>query len=77
MELNDDLAPIWELFNVLSMGRQRDFGGPLPLPLTEILAGLDLIGVLGEDERRDSVWLLRKMDEAFTKFVAKKSGGTS
>ena len=71
-EVLPDLYFVISLFNVLNSSRPRTGFGPTPIPITDILALLDLYGV--EDEQRVELFeLLHHMDKVWMEWAAKEA----
>ena len=47
--------------------------GPGAIPVSEIIAYLDLHGIADAEDRREFAWLIRQMDDAYLDEVAKKN----
>lgn len=60
--LYDDLADIAEAYSVLSASRPTGFSGPLPIPLSEVAAYIELYEVA---DRERFVRLVRALDDAY------------
>lgn len=67
--LRDDLIEYWDAFNVLHAGRSAN----APIPLTEIAAYLDIVGVGSADDRLTWMRFLRAMDEAYLNWCRKSA----
>ena len=61
VEVFDDLVPLWRMFWQLSRRRR----GPALLPLTEIVAAVDGLGISDTEERVDAIEMLLALDNAW------------
>ncbi len=64
--------PCFDAFLVLHGGRGSTGFGPAPIALTEIQAYAELMQIPPGDDRRDLVWIIRKMDRHYLEQVMKK-----
>ena len=67
-----DLGPIWQAFNELHSARPSGFG-PMAIPVSEILAWMDLQGIYDRETRLEYYSLIRVMDIYWLKWAAKEN----
>ena len=72
-KLFDDLIYYWNGFNQLSQGRRAGFSGPQSLALSDIVAWLDLYGIVNSDNRLEFYELMLAMDLVFMLSFSKRS----
>jgi hypothetical protein len=64
-ELYPDLQFVWAAFTELSESRSYGFGHPNPIPISEIVAWLDLNEVHSPEDRREITLLIQAMDRTW------------
>jgi len=64
-EISTIEAPIYSVWGILSKSRQFTFGGPAPIPVSEIVACLDLLGLTSPDIRLFWAQVISSIDEAW------------
>jgi len=57
--------PFWDAFWVLHGSRGASMGGPMPIPLTEMLAWCDLRGIEDSEDRMELLQHIRTMDAVY------------
>jgi hypothetical protein len=72
-ELFEDLIPVWNAFQELSVGRHYSMAGPSGLTSSEITAWLDLEEINDGDTRRFFHRMIRAMDASFLHHVHSKN----
>jgi len=74
---HDDAAPYFEAFHALSPSRNMGFESAGAIPVGEILAYCELIGLKNDDDRRLMLRFVRVLDNAYLKAVKKNDGATN
>lgn len=69
-EIPEWLSPFWSAFNILTRSRVQTFGGPGPIPLTEIESYFRLFYITDLEEREEYLQILIVMDREFLKYHA-------
>lgn len=73
---DDDTAPYLDAYYALHGSRHYVEGIPLPIPMTEIAAYLEINEVLDIDDRLDYIRFIQTCDAEFRERVKKPSDGT-
>lgn len=63
---------LYAAFSMMSAGRQSGMGGMSPIPLSEILAYMDSMGIRGLDTKECWIMMVRALDAVYLKYVADK-----
>lgn len=71
-ELFPDIQWIWEAFQVLGRSRPYGYGGPLPIPTSEVLAYCQLRGIHTWDDREDLIYFVNVLDNEWISDQYKK-----
>lgn len=71
-ELPDHLQLYWQAFQVLTLSRPTNGFSVGAIPLSEILAYAELLGIQGLEAREDLVRFIRAMDVAYLRHVLSK-----
>ena len=70
-------APYQEAFNSLNNSRQGGMGGPCAIPISEVLAYLNLMGIASIAQRSKYLRLLQQMDSTYLTYVAEKQAAST
>ena len=72
-ELSEDLEEVYAIFTFLSNRRSHAYQRPNPISLTEMIAALKEWKVFDEDERRDCIYFISRLDEDWVRWVMKQA----
>ena len=66
-------VPYYEAFSALNSARPVGASGNEPIPVSEVLAYLQLVGIASPDERSKYLRLIQKMDATYKAYVAERT----
>lgn len=66
-------APYMDAFYALNASRANGMGGAEPIPISEVLAYLQLVGIASISARAKYLRLIQKLDATYLKHHAEKS----
>lgn len=66
-------VPYYEAFSALNAARHHGASGNEAIPVSEVLAYLQLVGIASADARSKYLRLIQQMDATYKAFVAEKS----
>lgn len=67
------LQVFWRAFNELSNSRRYDFGSPLPISITEVLAYARVVGMTSDEDLADLWYFVHGLDGQFYEIENRKS----
>lgn len=71
--LKPEDVPYYEAFSALNASRQAGASGNESIPISEVLAYLQLVGIASPGARSKYLRLIQQMDATYKAFVAEKS----
>lgn len=71
--LKPEDVPYYDAFSSLNASRQAGVAGTEPIPVSEVLAYLHLVGIASPDARSKYLRLIQKMDATYKAFVAERT----
>ncbi len=71
--LRPEDTPYWDAYAALGNARPRDMGHGCAIPMTEVLALMELTGIASQTLRAKYLRLIRRLDETFMKYQGEQA----